>query len=145
MVGLLLDEQAGDGRVVQSDARLINQHDSLSWRVDGTGLATVGHVSRSSQYVNRTIRRWLGELTLEQRKAFADALYRMLIRANCRTTDDLRRYLAKYWHRVLHDIRTSDPEARRVVVGTFKLLAGSSGRELLASMVRRFHRLLGKR
>ena len=145
LVGLLLDEQAGDGRVVQSDARLINQHDSLSWRVDGTRLATVGHVSRSSRYVNRTIRRWLGELTLEQRKAFADALYRMLIRANCRTTDDLRRYLAKHWHRVLHDVRTSDPETRRVVVRTFKLLASSSGRELLVSMVRWFRRLLGKR
>lgn len=136
--GLLLESKPSNIKVVKSDARSILQHDGMSWLVDGDQFATADDVTGVSHYVARSIRRWLGEISPEQRQKFVDITFDILSKSRQSTLPGFKHYLAKNLSNILKDFRESDPAVKQVVTDTLKLLARSSWLEVKDTVRRRF-------
>ena len=135
--GLLLDDDPYRRLIVQSDGRSIFQHDPLTWLIDEAGnLKLAKDISLSSKLTIRTIRRWLMNLSMEQRREFVEGLYRAIAKTRQTTVPGLKHYLATHFSEVVKNIRDGDPAVRQVIVDTLKLFIRSSIAET-ASSIRR--------
>jgi hypothetical protein len=74
IVGMLL-EHTEDYRVISSDALGIMQHNPFSWKVSGAHFVYEKGLTRSSSDLNKTLRLWLDQLSIEQRAQFVNALF----------------------------------------------------------------------
>ena len=139
--GLLLDSDPYKRLIVRSDGRSIFQHDPLTWLIDDNGnLELAENVSRLSKLTIRSIRRWLTNLSMEQRREFVDGLYRAIAKTRQTTVPGLKHYLATHFSDVIKNIRDGDPAVRQVIVGTLKLFVRSSVAETASSIGRLFRR-----
>lgn len=139
--GLLLDSDPYKRLIVRSDGRSIFQHDPLTWLIDDYGnLELAENVSRLSKLTIRSIRRWLTNLSMEQRREFVDGLYRAIAKTRQTTVPGLKHYLATHFSDVIKNIRDGDPAVRQVIVDTLKLFVRSSVAETASSIGRLFRR-----
>lgn len=76
MVGLLL-EPVGKTSVVASAGRFINQHNALNWGVERTKFAR-GKLSSSSKLIEQTLKTWLPQISVPERRMFLEALFDIL-------------------------------------------------------------------
>lgn len=139
--GMLLDSDPYKRLIVRSDGRSIFQHDPLTWLIDDNGnLELAENVSRLSKLTIRSIRRWLTNLSMEQRREFVDGLYRAIAKTRQTTVPGLKHYLATHFSDVIKNIRDGDPAVRQVIVDTLKLFVRSSVAETASSIGRLFRR-----
>ena len=110
IVGMLL-EHAGNHTVVRSDKSGLRQHDGFSWEVRGNAFVKADDRTDESKFIDRTLKGWLTELSDEDREAFIDAVYGVLLSASAETLAELRadrEALRKI-------LRGFTPERRRVI------------------------------
>ena len=131
--GLLLESYPSKYKVVKSDGRAILQHDSLTWQVDGGQFLLANNVTSASSMAARSIRRWLRNVTPEQRQAFIDALYEVLSSMHRTTAPGIKHYVRTHKREIVSKIRSSDPQVRKMLVDVMKVLAKSSVKELAVS------------
>ena len=66
----------GEGyEVVQSIQKGIYQHDIYSWQVLGKQMIKLKETTKSSEVMNETMKTWLKNTTVEQRRLFFDAIF----------------------------------------------------------------------
>lgn len=131
--GLLLESYPGKYKVVKSDGRAILQHDSLTWQVEGGQFLLANNVTSASSMAARSIRRWLRNVTPEQRQAFIDALYEILSSMHRTTAPGIKYYVRTHKREIVSKIRSSDPQVRKMLADVIKVLAKSSVKELAVS------------
>lgn len=85
IVGMLL-EPVGNRIVISSSARGINQHNALNWRVERSEF-THGNMSSTTKLLEHTLKNWLAEISLPQRKMFIEALFEILGASEGKTID----------------------------------------------------------
>ena len=110
IIGMLL-EHAGVYTVVRSSKSGFRQHDGFSWEVRGNAFVTADDRTDESKFIDRTLKGWLTELSDEDREAFIDAVYGILLSASAETLAELRadrEALRKI-------LRGFTPERRRVI------------------------------
>ena len=88
LVGMLLEHEE-DYMVVKSRQKGFLQHNGLSWEVMGSSFVRVKHISAESKRNDKTLKKWVECLTLEQREQLIEALYRILSSDNALTLTDL--------------------------------------------------------
>ncbi|MEF9894200.1 MAG: DUF2974 domain-containing protein [Clostridia bacterium] len=88
IIGMLL-EHSDRYEIVRSDAVSIFQHDPMSWQVAATDFVRAPGKTKSSMYLNDTLRLWLSSLTSDKRRLFADTLFQVLAASNARTFSEL--------------------------------------------------------
>lgn len=77
VVGMLLEHEESY-HVIQSSQVSLWQHDPYSWCMDGPGFALLETRSAGSYFMDDTIRKWIEQLSIEQRAAFVDAVFEVL-------------------------------------------------------------------
>lgn len=77
IVGVLLQQQE-KYTVVHSDQHFLLQHEPMSWSVMGNRLVSLPQRSQLGQISERLADKWVSELSLDERRAFCDALYELL-------------------------------------------------------------------
>lgn len=77
VVGMLLEHEE-PYTVVRSTEEGLLQHEPYSWEVQGNGFVELRQVTAGSRMVDETIKDWLADLSVEERKNFIDALYEVL-------------------------------------------------------------------
>ena len=78
VVGRLLNH-AEKFEVIKSNAKNFWQHNIYSWEVDLTTKSLVrSKITKKSDFVDKTLDRWLQDATEEQKKEFADLLFKVL-------------------------------------------------------------------
>lgn len=137
--GLLLNSDPYWQLVVRSDGRSIFQHDPLTWLVDGNHFSLSKDVARTSKLATKSIQRWLGNLSIEQRREFVDSLYDVITQTQQSTLLGLKHYLRLNWATVVKNIKNSDPAVREAISKTLKLLIKSSLIEIRSSISGVFH------
>ncbi len=73
-VGVLLSNSFND-YVVKSSAKGINQHDPMSWKINGTQFVRAERRSESSFLVDRTMMKWLSTMNDKDRSIFTDTIF----------------------------------------------------------------------
>ena len=74
IIGRILEHEEGY-EVVKSTQKGIYQHDIYSWQVLGKQMVKLKEASKSSEVINETMKTWLKNTTVEQRRLFFDAVF----------------------------------------------------------------------
>ena len=88
LVGLLL-EHDDNYTVVKSRQTGILQHDGLSWEVKGGGFVCLDKLSLGSRRNDKTLNKWIRDLSPEQREEFVNAIYQLFQVEGVHTVGDL--------------------------------------------------------
>ena len=103
-------------RVIRSRQLSLLQHEPYSWEVLGGDFVRMAQIDENSRFLDRTIKTWLANTTMEERNAFVDAVYEVLTLGQ---TDDLRDIiLPRNVLRYLRQLRT-DEQLRSVITREF--------------------------
>ena len=129
VIGMLLEHEE-EYTVVHSHESGIMQHSPFSWDVLGDHFVCVDGLSRQGQFVDKTLNRWLAELTPVQRERVVDTLYAVLDETQATTVTELTdKWLhnAGVMHRFMQHL---DEDTRRLMNNTFNLLLRSARRNV---------------
>ena len=126
VVGRLLEHDERY-KVVNSMASGLWQHDGFSWEVGPYAFVPAPSLSKESRVIDRSLRKWISEMSPEQRQEISDALYRILTATNAKTLTELTQ--DKYW--LWRLISESDPGSRKTVIAALAQLTGEAGRVLV--------------
>lgn len=72
-------------KIVKSNEKGIMQHDIYSWQVMGTKIIQMEKTTNGSDFVDTTMRNWLKDIPMEQRKDVIDAIYSLIMTRNAKT------------------------------------------------------------
>lgn len=115
VVGMLLEHEEPYS-VIRSRQLSLLQHDPYSWEVLGGDFVRVEEIDANSRFLDRTIKTWLAQTSLEERNAFVDAVYELL---SLGQSDDLRDViLPRNVLRYLRQLGT-DEQLRSVIAREF--------------------------
>ena len=117
LVGMLLEHEE-DYTVVKSRQKGFLQHNGLTWDVMGSQFVRVKTISAESRRTDKTLKKWVESMSLDQREQFSEALYRILSSDNALTLTDLVS-IKNHW--LLRSMRM-DEDVRRVVKETLRAL-----------------------
>ena len=87
IVGILL-ERAQRIHVVASDAKGVQQHNPLSWRVTPDGFEELESLGKESLYAERTLRSWLERMSGSERRRFVETLYDIVSTTRAKTVGE---------------------------------------------------------
>ncbi|MDO5561473.1 MAG: DUF2974 domain-containing protein [bacterium] len=77
IVGILLETNPCYD-IVKSKRFGVMQHDPFSWQINGDHFVLVDRISKGSQYLDKTLKTWLGQLSSEKRALFVDTLFQII-------------------------------------------------------------------
>ena len=123
VIGRLL-EHDDHYTVVHSSASGLWQHDGFSWQVSAKGFVPAPALSKESEMIDRSLKKWVDGMTPEQREEFVDALYNILTTTNAKTLMELTQDRNWLWKLM----SASDPQDRKTVLGALTHLTGEAGR-----------------
>lgn len=110
IVGMLLEHEE-HYEVVQSNTTGLLQHNGFSWEVMGGRFVHHDSVTAESKYIDVTLKKWLSEISIEERKRIIDALYEILSSTSAKTLTDLSAEKFK----VIKAWGTLDDESKKVI------------------------------
>ncbi len=115
VVGMLLEHEE-PYTVVRSRQLSLLQHEPFSWEVLGGDFIRMEEIDENSRFLDRTIKTWLAQTSMEDRNAFVDAVFELLTLGEI---DDLREViLPRNVLRYLRQLRT-DEQLRSVIAREF--------------------------
>lgn len=87
IVGRLLEHEE-KYKIVESIEKGVMQHDVYSWQVERVELNKTSELTNESKMVNKMVKEWLNNTTIEQRKNFINAIYEILGTTEAKTIAD---------------------------------------------------------
>ncbi|WP_097028385.1 DUF2974 domain-containing protein [Clostridium peptidivorans] len=121
VVGMLL-EHGEEFAVVNSNAIGIMQHNPFSWDVKGNHFVYEKGLTKSSVKLNRAVRSWLNNLSIEERAQFVDALFQILQAAGAKTLFELSKERSKTIDIMIKTFKNMDPVTKQVLKQTVESL-----------------------
>ncbi|MBO4863572.1 MAG: 5-formyltetrahydrofolate cyclo-ligase [Eubacterium sp.] len=126
MVGILLSNEY-DNKIVKSDAKGFGQHDPFSWQVYGTGFLEAEKRTEVSRVIDKTMMKWLSEISDEDRAIFTDSLFSAIDTTGAKTLEDLSDGGIKIISEILKTIKEMPPEKQTELSGMVKRLVRIGG------------------
>jgi len=77
VIGMLLDHEE-PYTIIKSKTIGLLQHDPYSWEVMGKDFIPMQEITADSHFTNLTIRKWLADMTIEERNEIVDTVYDLL-------------------------------------------------------------------
>ncbi len=122
LIGILL-WHAEPFTVVKSDAISVFQHNPYTWQVMGGKLVRVPSRTEGSRFAEQTIKRWLDELPVDERRKMIDGIYNVLSASDGRNVADL--FDARSIMSIVRAAGDMDEVSRGAIIDAFKLLGSS--------------------
>lgn len=88
IIGMLM-EHMESYQVVRSEGFGIMQHDPFTWQTGRADFVKEGGLRAGSLYADKTIKQWMASVSPEDRKAFVEAVYRILSSTGAKSVNDL--------------------------------------------------------
>ncbi|MEG1190487.1 MAG: DUF2974 domain-containing protein [Oscillospiraceae bacterium] len=119
LVGMLLQART-NYTVVESSRIGLGQHEPFSWKIADGEFVPAEEVSGGAQYVNRSLKDWLGGLSNEKRELFVDILFNILDASEAETFAELLKEWQKNIGVIFNAMRETDPEMKKFVSQTLR-------------------------
>ncbi len=129
VVGMLLTHSR-EYEVVHSTQSGPFQHNGFSWEVLGTSFVRRADLTVGGRLVDRTVKAWADNLTLEQRREFVDAFFGVLTSAGARTLSDLNEHRMRMAVEIAKNWKQLKPETHKLLSDTLNLLLKESVRSV---------------
>lgn len=117
VVGLLLEHGKVD-KVVRSSGDGIWQHDACTWEVLGDRFVLADAISEDSLRIEKTLKAWVADLTVEQRRDLVEAVYKAFTANDAATLTDIATDKLDF----LRSLGKMDEKTREIIVSTGKVL-----------------------
>ena len=127
VVGMLLQHEEGCS-VVHSTNTWLLQHDLYSWETACNGLVPAAERTRSSRFIDSTLKAWLTQISPEERGRLVDGIYTALSASGAVTVADLNR--PKTAVAVLREMKKLDEPTKAVLQQAVELLSVSARENL---------------
>ena len=127
VVGMLLQHEEGCS-VVHSTNTWLLQHDLYSWETAYNGLVPAAERTRSSRFIDSTLKAWLTQISPEERGRLVDGIYTALSASGAVTVADLNR--PKTAVAVLREMKKLDEPTKAVLQQAVELLSVSARENL---------------
>lgn len=124
--GMLLEHQEAY-TIIRSNQVGIMQHDPYSWEVMGNNFISVEELTADSRFLDRTFRTWLAGLTPQERNAFFDSVFDVLMTENTSNAKDLLRPQAML--QVLRNLQSDDERRGTISSVLHELMNAAIGRK----------------
>ncbi|WP_317854024.1 Mbeg1-like protein [Chakrabartyella piscis] len=113
IIGLIL-QQEGSHFVVQSSEKGLFQHDPYSWGIVANHFICLEDVSTGSRLVDKTLKSFLGHLTIQKREIFVNTLFELLDQTH---TDEEGEVVLSTHNafKTLQTLSDEDEETRQVI------------------------------
>ena len=127
LVGILMANR-GQRLIVRSKGKGVMQHNPYTWEILGPSFLPVDSLSPSSLLLDETIRRWLDEMSDDERRSFTEAIFVALEEDKKNPEIDLRQTPANTLRALMAGLRilTGDRQAAFLQAAQKLLLAGGS-------------------
>ena len=114
VVGMLLEHE-DDFTIVSSHNIGLLQHGYYSWEVEGRGFVCLEEVTNNSKVIDRTLKKWLYEMSNEQRENFIEAIYGIVEKTNATTIKELTDNWFSSAIVILRSVKNLDEPTRKAV------------------------------
>ena len=100
---------------------LLLQHDPYTWELEGPAFILMEEITESSKLIDQVLKRWLEEMTIEERGDFVDTIYEILTQNGQSHLKDLfhPQHLPSYFGAI------TDGKKRSILHGELKVLMNS--------------------
>lgn len=129
VIGMLLEHEE-NYIVVKSSQYGIMQHDLYSWVVIGTSFVHLDSVDAGSSFINKTLKEWIGRLSLEERERFSNALFDILESSDVKTVQEMDASWLKTMYSVIETYSKSDRSTKRLITEALASLIQIGGRNI---------------
>ena len=122
VVGMLLEHEESY-TVVKSRSAGLFQHNGFTWEVMGGSFLKLDDISEESKLIDRSIKDWLSELSIEERAEAVDKLYEAIASTNAKTLSDLgqdKMKIVRAWSAMDNDARNHVRRCINIVFGKKK-------------------------
>ena len=130
VIGRLLEHDTKH-RLVSSSATGLWQHDGFSWEVKGTQFVDAPALSPESEMIDKSLKKWIADMGVEQCEQVVDAMYRVLTATNAKTLTELTKEKNWFWQLMAH----SDAQSKKTVFAALSQLTGEAGRLWVESVL----------
>lgn len=127
VVGMLLQHEEGCAIVLSTNTWLL-QHDLYSWETACNGLVFTEARTRSSRFIDSTLKAWLTQMNPEERGKLVDGVYTALSASGAVTVADLNR--PKTAVSVLREMKKLDEPTKAIIQQAVELLSASARENL---------------
>ena len=127
VVGMLLQHEEGCA-IVHSTNTWLLQHDLYSWETACNGLVFTEARTRSSRFIDSTLKAWLTQMNPEDRGKLVDGVYTALSASGAVTVADLNR--PKTAVSVLREMKKLDEPTKAIIQQAVELLSASARENL---------------
>lgn len=125
VVGMLLGHEENYTVVRSSETGLL-QHDALSWQILGSEFVTVNRISGSSEIIDRSLKKWLQEMSREEIGDFVTALFAILGSSEAVTLTQLASGKTRSVTAMIRAYQECDEPTKRLLRKTVKSLVNIS-------------------
>ncbi|MCL2880023.1 MAG: DUF2974 domain-containing protein [Treponema sp.] len=121
VVGLLF-EHGKDFIVIKSSQSGILQHEMYTWELTYDDMVRLDTITRSSRFVDKTLREWIGGMDHEHREIFIDAMYTILNATQAKSVLDLGSDWFKASRKMIQTLGNIDDDTKKVIRRTIAAL-----------------------
>lgn len=121
IVGMLM-EHGEDYKVVKSTEFAIRQHEGCSWMIDRDSFVLVDDVEEFSKNFSVTLRTWLAEMSIEERKELVDAFFDVFENAGIENISDIADLDVRTTGMLIKEVTKVPQKQRDRVMKLLKLL-----------------------
>ena len=107
--------------IIQSNEKGIYQHDIFSWEVLRDDLIKLENLTETSDVIKNTLTDWLQNTTVEQRKAFLDAIFGMFYATDAENFGDISKNLTNNLKKIYKTYKNITEEEKKTISEMIKL------------------------
>lgn len=112
IVGMLMDGGAEDIHIIKSSGVSFWQHDPFAWKVRDGRLVQAQRLSADAAFLNKTLSKWLLQLSQEERKRLVEAMFSILSVSGAKTFAQLAADWQTNAPQMKEALDAMDPETR---------------------------------
>lgn len=114
IIGRLL-EHGCDYTVVKSSEAGLMQHLLFSWEVTHNDIVRVEDLSSGSLFVDKTMREWFKDVSIEQRERFIEAMYKIMNASEVKSTHEIESSWVSAVGKMVKSFSDMDDSTRKLV------------------------------
>lgn len=112
VIGKVFEVTFPDTRIIRSREMGVNQHDIISWLIDGLEPQTAEKNDRISEWMDKTIAEWVQGATFEERKTFVNEFFGSLAAGGATTMQEIA---SRGLPEVIKSMAAASPTSKKMV------------------------------
>lgn len=122
IVGMLFYNDA-KYEIIKSNQMGFMQHDIYSWEIEGKSFKHIKSATKSSMFFDNTIKRWLDNMSFEERRKVIDAVFDVIDKTGAKTIGELTGNWFENSKTILSSFKNMDYKTRSVILASLFTLA----------------------